>query len=282
MEETKVTGIIERTCVIVVGSFLLFSVTAFLSGTAVAQEPVGDSTLKITIIYDNYPCVEGLGTDWGFAALIGYRGETILFDTGTRGELLLSNASRLELDLSRIDKVVLSHFHGDHTGGLPSFFGQLDADVRPTVYSLPSYPADFKRRIAEQGVSVDAQPFQEITASVYTTGEISGPVNEQALVIRTGKGLVVVTGCAHPGIVKIVETAKKHFGGEVYHVIGGFHLGGTPESALRQIVQDFRRLGVEKVTPTHCTGDEAIALFRSEYGNDYIPGGAGKVLIINP
>jgi 7,8-dihydropterin-6-yl-methyl-4-(beta-D-ribofuranosyl)aminobenzene 5'-phosphate synthase len=236
--------------------------------------------LRITVIYDNYPCVEGLDTDWGFSALIEYGEDCLLFDTGTQGQLLLSNAAKLELDLSRIDKVVLSHFHGDHTGGLPAFMEQLDEDVRPTVYSLPSYPRSFKREVAERGTSVDSEPFQEIIPGVYTTGQIRGPVNEQALAITTGKGLVVVTGCAHPGIVKIVETAKEHFETEVYHVIGGFHLGGTPTEALHNIIQDFRRLGVQKVTPTHCTGDEAIALFRAEYGEDYFPAGAGRVITI--
>jgi 7,8-dihydropterin-6-yl-methyl-4-(beta-D-ribofuranosyl)aminobenzene 5'-phosphate synthase len=100
--------------------------------------------------------------------------------------------------------------------------------------------------------------------------------------VSSGKGLVVVTGCAHPGIVTIVEAAKNHFDADIYHVIGGFHLGGQPEATLQHIVQDFRRLGVQKVTPTHCTGDEAIALFRSEYGDDYIAGGAGKVFVIEP
>jgi 7,8-dihydropterin-6-yl-methyl-4-(beta-D-ribofuranosyl)aminobenzene 5'-phosphate synthase len=262
---------------------VLFVTPGFTAPTG-AGDPPGQVTgedLRITIIYDNYPCVEGLVTDWGFAAQIEYGGDRLLFDTGTQGELLLANASRLGLDLSRIDKVVLSHIHTDHTGGLRAFLGQLDEDVRPTVYSLPSFPREFKEEVARRARSVDSQPFQEIIPGVYTTGEISGPVNEQALVMKTGEGLVVVTGCAHPGIVKIIETAKNHFEGGIYQVIGGFHLMSTSAAEIRNIIREFRRLGVQKVSATHCTGDEAIALFQAAYGEDYLPGGAGRVFVIS-
>ncbi len=265
------------------GSTILLVASGFTAPAgagAPARQGTGED-LRITIIYDNYPCVEGLATDWGFAALIQFGGDRILFDTGTRGELLLSNASRLGLDLSRIDKVVLSHFHTDHTGGLQGFLGQLEEGIRPTVYSLPSYPREFKQEVARRGRSVDAQPFQEIIPGVYTTGEIRGPVNEQALVMKTGKGLVVVTGCAHPGIVKIIETAKDHFDSGIYQVIGGFHLMSTPAAEIRNIIREFRRLGVRRVSATHCTGDEAIALFQAAYGEDYLPGGAGRVFVIS-
>ena len=127
---------------------------------------------------------------------------------------------------------------------------------------------------------IESSPWREIVCGVYTTGEVSGPVNEQAIVVNTGQGIVVLTGCAHPGIVKIVEMAKEHFGSEVLHVIGGFHLGRQPDASMRQVVTEFRRLGVQRVTPTHCTGDEAIALFRAEYGEAYQPAGTGAVIVI--
>lgn len=239
-----------------------------------------DDPLRVTIIYDNYAHDREMQTDWGFSALIEYGGERVLFDVGTEGEILLSNAGHLELDLSRIEHLVLSHEHGDHTGGLGAFFGQLAEGVRPRCYLLPSFPASLKESAADRCEVIESSPWQQIVRGVYTTGEIHGPVNEQAIVVTTDSGIVVVTGCAHPGIVGIVETAKEHFGKEVLHVIGGFHLGGRPVPVLEQIISDFRRLGVQKVTPTHCTGDEAIALFRSEYGDAYQPGGTGAVFVI--
>jgi 7,8-dihydropterin-6-yl-methyl-4-(beta-D-ribofuranosyl)aminobenzene 5'-phosphate synthase len=269
--------------VALIGLTVLLVASGFTAptGTRASFRQIAGDDLRITILYDNYPGVEGLATDWGFSALIESGGDRVLFDTGTQGELLLANASRLGLDLSRIDKVVLSHIHTDHTGGLQAFLGQLDEDVRPTVYSLPSYPPEFKQAVARRGRPVDVRPFQEIIPGVYTTGEISGPVNEQALVMKTGKGLVVVTGCAHPGIVKIIETAKDHFEGGIYQVIGGFHLMSTPAPEIQNIIREFRRLGVRKVSATHCTGDEAIALFQAAYGEDYLPGGVGRVFVIS-
>lgn len=241
-----------------------------------------DDPLKITIIYDNYAYRPEMATEWGFAALIEFQGEKVLLDTGSDIQRLTGNSSILGIDLSHITHVLLTHEHGDHTGGLSGFIAQLADDIRPNIYMLPSFPANLKRLPADKADVVEVTPWQMISTDIYTTGEVRGPVNEQALVVTTDVGLVIVTGCAHPGIVNIVERAKEHFQRDVYQVIGGFHLGGKPSSELESIVADFRRLGVRKVTPTHCTGDEAIAAFRDEYGDDYIQGGAGRVIVIEP
>lgn len=244
--------------------------------------PATEDSLKITVIYDNYVHDSRLTTEWGFAALIEYGGERVLFDTGGDGPTLLGNAALLEINLTRIESVVLSHIHGDHTGGLEGLLDQVVEEVRPTVYLLPSFPTPFKRSTARRTEVVEVNPGQSITDRIFTTGEIRGPVNEQALVIKTNLGLVIVTGCAHPGIVGIVSRAKELFEEEVYLVLGGFHLGGKPRAELESIVADFRRLGVQKASPTHCTGDEAIALFRAEYKGDFIQAGAGRVIVIEP
>ncbi|MFC1545334.1 MBL fold metallo-hydrolase [Gemmatimonadota bacterium] len=242
------------------------------------QDP--DSELRISIIYDNYAHDRNMQTDWGFSALLEFGGNRVLFDTGTDGEILLSNADHLGLKLSQMEHLFLSHEHGDHTGGLEAFFGRLDEHVRPHCWIIPSFSGPMKESIRERCQVIESSSWNEIVEGVYTTGEIAGPVNEQAIVVNTGDGIVVLTGCAHPGIVKIVESAKEHFGSEVLHVIGGFHLGGQPVSSLERIVSEFRRIGVRNVTPTHCTGDEAIALFRSEYGEGYQPAGTGAVIVI--
>jgi 7,8-dihydropterin-6-yl-methyl-4-(beta-D-ribofuranosyl)aminobenzene 5'-phosphate synthase len=99
-------------------------------------------------------------------------------------------------------------------------------------------------------------------------------------VIRTPSGLVVVTGCAHPGIVQVVEKARALLDDQVYLVLGGFHLGGKSDGEIAAIIADFRRLGVQKVAPCHCTGDRARAAFAQEYGDDYMAAGAGRVITV--
>ncbi|MCK4428210.1 MAG: MBL fold metallo-hydrolase, partial [candidate division Zixibacteria bacterium] len=96
----------------------------------------------------------------------------------------------------------------------------------------------------------------------------------------TEKGLVVITGCAHPGIVEILREAKKITNEDIYLVLGGFHLGGVGDSKLRDIIKSFRELGVKKAAPCHCSGDRTRELFKEEYGDDFIANGVGKIIEI--
>ncbi len=242
-----------------------------------SQENSGGA-LTITILYDNNPFDEQLKTAWGFAALVEYRGYTLLFDTGGDGPTLLSNMDILEVEPTRIQSVVLSHTHGDHTGGLAAL---LEAGIHPTVYLPPSFPASFKQGVAQVTTVVETSPGMALAEDIYTTGEMGGGIPEQAMVIRTAHGLVVVTGCAHPGIVKVIEKAKSLFDEPVHLVLGGFHLSSANEAELTDILVEIRRLGVEKVAPCHCTGDRAIAMFAEEYGEDFIQAGVGKVIQVD-
>jgi 7,8-dihydropterin-6-yl-methyl-4-(beta-D-ribofuranosyl)aminobenzene 5'-phosphate synthase len=125
---------------------------------------------------------------------------------------------------------------------------------------------------------VEVRQPREIGHGVYTTGELGTGIIEQSLAVKTDEGLVVVTGCAHPGIVEVVRKAKALSGDEIYLVLGGFHLGGKSRRAIEGILSEFRRLGVRKVAPCHCTGEQAIKMFRQEYGEDFIQAGVGKVV----
>ncbi len=258
----------------------LLAIATVGGAAADPQERTGSEMVRVTIIYDNYAAVAGVETDWGFSALIEHGGERILFDTGTQGRILLANADALGIDLSRIEQLVFSHIHQDHTGGMPEFYAGLAEGVRPTTWVIPSFPAGFKEQAGSRARVVELADWTEIVPGVWSTGEIRGVVNEQALVVTLPEGIVVITGCAHPGIVMMVERAKEHFDTEVLHVIGGFHLTGTPDEQVRAIIAAFRRLGVRKVTPTHCTGDRAIELFSEAYGADYAPGGIGRTITI--
>jgi len=241
--------------------------------------PDSNDQLIITVVYDNNSYDPRLKTEWGFAALVEYRGHTILFDTGGNGLTLLNNMNLMEIDPTRIESVILSHAHGDHVGGLD---GLLAQGTHPTLYLIPSFSEDFKRRAAKLVTVVEVVPGQTITAEMFTTGEMRRGVPEQALVIKTNQGLVVVTGCAHPGVVQMVEQAINLFGGQVHLVLGGYHLRSKSTSELEALIVEFRRLGVEKVAPCHCTGDQAIQMFSDEYGNDFIQAGVGRVVIVEP
>ena len=200
-----------------------------------------------------------------------------MFDTGGDAPTLLSNMGTLGLDPREIDIVVLSHIHGDHVGGLE---GILAANRELTLYLPHSFPASFKAQLERRVPLVEVDEPVEIANGIYTTGEMGRGILEQSLVLVTEQGLVVITGCAHPGVVNIVAKAKEIARGEVYLVTGGFHLGGVSEAAIQGIVEDFRELGVQKVAPCHCSGDLARSVFGKAYGGDFILAGAGKRLKI--
>jgi 7,8-dihydropterin-6-yl-methyl-4-(beta-D-ribofuranosyl)aminobenzene 5'-phosphate synthase len=235
-------------------------------------------SLTITIVYDNNAFDERLETAWGFSALVTYRGHTLLFDTGGDGPMLMRNMDALRIESSQIQSVLLSHAHGDHTGGLVAL---LENGARPTVFVPPSFAATFLNQVARTPEVVNVTPGLSIAAGMFSTGEMGRDTPEQALVIDSAQGLVVITGCAHPGIVEIVRQARSLFNKPVHLVLGGFHLGGKSKAEIDAILRDFRQLGVEQVAPCHCTGDQAISMFAAEYGEDFIRAGVGKMIVLS-
>ena len=240
--------------------------------TATPVEAPGGVT--ITILYDNNYYDERLETAWGFSCLVEGTEEAILFDTGGDSAMLLRNVRTLGIDPQDVDVVVISHVHGDHVGGLAGF---LEENHDVTVYLPQSFPESIKDATMDAGAELVAvhEPV-EICKHVYSTGELGAGIQEQSLVIETSRGLVVITGCAHPGVVNIVRQAKELTGGEVHLVLGGFHLGGASEAEIGRIVEDFQQLEVRKVAPCHCSGDVARRLFEEAYGEDFIPAGVGS------
>ncbi len=236
----------------------------------------GVNDLTITVVYDNNPYKEGLETAWGFSALITGAEKTILFDTGGNGSLLLNNMKKLAIEPNSIDTVVLSHIHGDHTGGLGSF---LEKNPEISVYLPQSFPKRFKDNVQTYGAKVvEVEQSLKICENVYSTGQLGKLIKEQSLVIQTNKGLIIVTGCAHHGIVNITNTAKELLKGDVLLVMGGFHLEWAFAGKIEKIISAFKQWHVRYVGPCHCSGHRARTLFEEHFGKNYINIGVGKVI----
>lgn len=193
--------------------------------------------------------------------MIKIEGKNILFDTGAEGETLLSNMRKMEIDPNEIDFIFISHLHEDHTGGLA---GILEIKPNLKVYKPESFSGS-----------------TQIINGIWTTGPLGNGIKEQSLIIESKQGLIIITGCAHPGIMNIVKKTKEMFPNEnVYLVLGGFHLSGASDSELKIIINDFKKLGVQKVAPCHCYGDRCRELFKQEYKENFIENGVGKIIEI--
>ena len=194
--------------------------------------------MKLRVVYDN-EAKEGLESDWGFSCLIEAGGRKILFDTGASGEILSHNMRRLGIRREDIEIIALSHEHWDHIGGLEAVLHQNVA-----VYIPSSFTRGTKKRIEEKAAAVfEVSGPADIVPGVHTTGELGMMAKEQSLVLETkgSEDVVVLTGCAHPGLENILEAAKVF--GELYGVIGGFH--GFDK---------LKRLGgLKMIVPCHCT-----------------------------
>jgi len=232
--------------------------------------------MEVETLFDNETINKDLRRGWGLSFLIDHK---ILFDTGENGFWLLENMRNLNVDADRIEAVVISHDHWDHTGGLWEI---LKNRKGLKVYACPNFSSEFKKKVKElNGELVESDRVKKIAENIYTTGEIAGEykgkyIPEQALVVKTDKGLSVITGCSHPGIVKMVKKVKEDFGYEkIYLVFGGFHLIDKYEPEIRSVAEELKEMGVEKAGPAHCSGYDATQIFKELYGNAFVPIKAG-------
>lgn len=236
------------------------------------------ATLSLTVTFNNVGYHPGLETSWGFSCLVEGLDRTLLFDTGGDGNVLLANMERQSIDPGSFNAVFISHMHGDHTGGLDRLLSR-NADV--DVYLPASASTDFAQAVAARGARVHSiKTATRLFDDAYSSGELGTAPKEQSLVLDTPKGLVIITGCAHPNIVNIVRKVKRQRNKEVYLLMGGFHLLGMDREQLQGIVHDLKQEGVARIAPSHCTGDAAIAMFRQEWGENFVEGGLGAVIKI--
>jgi 7,8-dihydropterin-6-yl-methyl-4-(beta-D-ribofuranosyl)aminobenzene 5'-phosphate synthase len=232
--------------------------------------------IDILVIYDNYSLRYDLETGWGFSCLIRGMEKTVLFDTGGSGTKLIHNMRKMGVSPKEVDAVFLSHIHEDHTGGLEAF---LEGNGDVAVYLPDSFPNRFKKAVSSYGADVVSGrgPWQ-ICHNAFSTGEMGTLPIEQSLVLRSTSGSIVLTGCAHPGIVKIIEQAKALLEEKVLLVMGGFHLMDINTDNMEQILVRFKELGVRYVGPCHCTGEAQIKTCEKTYGEHFIKVGVGKVI----
>jgi 7,8-dihydropterin-6-yl-methyl-4-(beta-D-ribofuranosyl)aminobenzene 5'-phosphate synthase len=269
---------------------------------------------QITILYDAFGKPSAMQKDWGYAALIEYGGKRILFDSGNNPDILAQNAKAKNIDLSKLDFVVMSHRHGDHMGGLAYLlkvnptakiyapregFGVYGADLPSSFYrkdpSLPpeqryysGAPPDVMRfGSAWPGANIQlVDKTGEIAPNIHLISLVSDKpgtleLRELSLAINTPEGMVIVVGCSHPGIDKIVEEAST-INARIHMVAGGFHLAVANDPDIEKIVvalhDTFR---VEFVAPGHCTGEPAFAALQKAFGDRYLYAGLGTSLAPN-
>ena len=191
--------------------------------------------MNLKIVYDN-EAKPGFEKGWGFSCLIELEDEKILFDTGWDGNVLLSNLEKLGVRPEEIKRVVISHAHWDHLGGLPHI---RRPDMQ--VYVPQSFSKRLRGELASRFDLHEVKDAQQIREGVWTTGELGEGIKEQALVLKASKGLVIIVGCSHPGVRKIFSAASKF--GKIRGVVGGMH--GFKDYALLE--------GLDLIVPTHCT-----------------------------
>jgi len=293
-------GPTRRVFALTAGAVLVALVsTAEHSQEVVAQETNANWILEL---FDHRGEDIGQGTPmWGYSALVRYNGITILFDGGTSAKVLEHNARTYGVDLREVDLAVLSHAHGDHTAGLdylldvnpsvPLFVpedGYLGYNVREGKENHPGY-----RYRTEKMQFVGANlELEDGVHLIFTTSPHTGyfsryPPNEDeprlhglpelSLALETESGdLVVISGCSHSGIERIVEEAKRATDADVALVTGGFHLGPYSREIITQLARMMKDdLGVAAVAPTHCTGDVGMAVFQEVYGESCLKAGLG-------
>jgi len=279
-------------------------------GSAIAQE----LPARVTILYDAFGKPSTLKRGWGYSSLVEYGGKRILFDTGGDLADFTFNADTLGVDLSRLDFVVLTHRHGDHTSGLrqvlkvnptvriytPAEAAYFDTPTPPAVANLikrrvDSAPEDmhyydgkYPERLASGSPWPGAKFTQIQTPTEVAPGFWLFPVrsetpgtremNEVSMAIKTPKGLVVMVGCSHPGIEKILEAASK-IDARIYTVFGGFHLVDIPDAEVSSMVLRFHdKWKLERAAPGHCTGEFAFSEFNRVFGSKFDHAGVGTVI----
>ena len=236
--------------------------------------------VRLTVLFDSVAMMSGLQTGLGFSCLAEVGETKVLFDTGSDGEILLSNMYHIGIDPNEINIVLISHSRFGHIGGLEDF---LHKNSKTPVVIPESFPKNLVEMIKKTGAEViPVFSVKELLPNVFTLGEFVGIFREQAMAILTSKGIVVIVGCAHDASISILYGTKEAFPNEsIYLVMGGFHFSGLNESEKSKILKTFLKLQVQHVAPCHCCEESCRKRFQLTYGKNYIEMGVGGIIIIN-
>lgn len=274
--------------------------------------------LRITTLIENeLDKDQSLNWEHGISYLIQSQGKKILFDTGQSGEFI-NNAKKLDVDLSDLDYVVISHSHYDHSGGLKKLIQSYQADFKLILgqdffkgkYSLEGdiyryTGSDFDREyLREKNIEVEfvedikyltenimvitnfkRDPQYENTNETMYVKEDEGYKldefkDEVSLVVDTEKGLVVLVGCSHPGIVNILEEIRSKTGKEIYQVIGGLHLMKEDDEKINNIIDYLKEKEIEKISACHCTGKQGETMLSQQMEEEFQRNSTGDILVI--
>jgi len=257
---------------------ILLAVSVIVNGEQeVKASDSPENVVSITIIYDNYQVDDRLKTDWGFACLIEFEGQKILFDAGREAGLYGKNMDLLGIMPEEIPTLFISHEHGDHTAGVPWI---IESNPSVNCYLPSSYAAQLKARDALPPNSKSIAKPAHISGPFYTTGDDFDSFNEQGLIVKTENGGILITGCGHPGPVEMVKVFEEELGIQIYAIVGGLHLmRNTPED-VGKIAASLKEAGIKQICPTHCTGDQSISMLAESFGKGYIPGGTGQIITL--
>ena len=291
---------------------LLTDCSATISAAPTPTAAPGNA--QITVLYDAFGKTSAMQKDWGYSALVEFGGKRILFDTGNNPEILAQNVKAKGVDLTKLDFVVMSHRHGDHMGGLTYLLkvnptvkiyapkeglgGVYGSDPPSSFYRKnPSLPPDQRYyggappEIIQFGSAWPGANFQlvdqtiEITPDIHLISTISDKpgtleLHELSLAINTPDGLVIVVGCSHPGIDKIVEAASA-INPRIHLIAGGFHLVVARDPDIANIVTILHdKFKVEYIAPGHCTGEPAFIALKQAFGDRYLYAGLGTTVAL--
>lgn len=307
MERRTASKLLQTAMLLVCGGWVAVAATPTLAQPAKAE---------ITVLYDAFGKSSTMKKDWGFSAFIEYGGKRILFDTGNDAEIFGHNVEAKGIDLGSLDFAVVSHRHGDHTSGLdyllsvnptvPIYvpkenFGVFGAELPATFYkreeSLPPEMRYFDGDPPETLRFGSAWPQANFTWISETTEVapgfhlilLRGPwgvdldVMEISLAIDTPDGIVLIVGCSHPTLEKIVEAASSVIDKPIHLILGGTHLLPATPDEIGRIATALRDdWNVAWIAPVHCTGEPAFAILKESFGDRYVYAGLGTTLELGP